>query len=381
LPPPLSQSERDADWQKLVRTLPRVPAKLAFEAGSGHGSAMRHGTSILTCQFSLSGDTVLVAGGGRLPGCDSSIRVFDLATGEERLVCQGHVCGVYELAVQPGTGFVASASEDYSVVLWNLDKRDAIFVAGGDPIVKGNVAFANARNRLAIGEGEAYEDFVNSAFVIDLDTGIEVFRHKLKDVKEVAAVAISDDGETLYVAVANHQLSPQGAELYCWDLADHRAGNWLSALLGKLFSGDRAVGGRRVWKKTHAEFNVIDLHLLPGTQRLAAAIMEQGDEYRAGVCLLDAQTGDILVKKMQSDTWAQIAIAPDGQTIAVAWGAGGIELVRATDLSPIRMLAEAQAGSFTALQFAPDGKTVVAGVSVHVEDVGPQGEVKVFRIE
>src|SRR5262249_36734517 len=153
-----SRAERDAYWQKLSRVFPRVPAALAFEAGKANGPEMKIGTSPLTFVYSLDSESIIAAGGGRLPGCDSSIRVFDSKSGNETLVCRGHVHGIYQLAIDPHSGFLASASEDFSVILWNLDRRDAVFLAGGHPIVKGEIAFATEKHWLAIGEKEAYED-------------------------------------------------------------------------------------------------------------------------------------------------------------------------------------------------------------------------------
>jgi hypothetical protein len=34
--------------------------------------------------------------------------------------------GVFDLTFDPGTGLLASASHDYSVVLWDLERNDAI---------------------------------------------------------------------------------------------------------------------------------------------------------------------------------------------------------------------------------------------------------------
>ena len=82
---------------------------------------------------------------------------------------------------------------------------------------RGN-SIRHGKTWVAIGEKEAYEECVNSAFVIGLDSGKEVFRQKLRNRREVAALALSADGNTLVVAVLNHQGSPQGTALFCWDL-------------------------------------------------------------------------------------------------------------------------------------------------------------------
>jgi WD40 repeat protein len=322
---------------------------------------MKHGTSILSCLYSADGKRIIAAGGGRIPGCDTSIRVFDCNSGIEALICQGHVCGIYELALEPRTGFLASASEDYSVFLWNLEQRDAIFLVGvgGEPIVKGHVAFASEKSWLAVGEKEAYDDLCNSAFVLDLDSGHEVFRQKLERWKEIAGLAISGDGATLVVAVANHQHNPQGVELYCWDV----------------------LRGKSVWKTSTTEIDITELHWLPGEERLAAAIMvDEGPQYCSGACLLDAKSGTVLGKKVMTGIGANVAVSPDGDTLAVAFGEGGIDLLRASDLSLLKKLVEGKGtqGGFCSVQFSPDGKTVLAGAAFHVDGQGTRGVLQTF---
>ena len=130
--PHLSDRDCDQYWERLTGLFPNVPVKWSITDGQRTRSKSHHGTSVLSCRF-LDDSTVAIAGGGRIPGCDSTIRIWDLTKDSEITVCQGHVCGIYELAIHPRTGFMASASEDYSVFLWNLKKRDVIFLVGGVP--------------------------------------------------------------------------------------------------------------------------------------------------------------------------------------------------------------------------------------------------------
>jgi WD40 repeat protein len=377
----LSRAERDAYWRKLTQVFPRVPAELAFEKGRMHGPNMSHGTSLLTCIFSLDGEQIYAAGGGRLPGCDSSVRVFDSTTGDELLVCRAHIHGIYKLALDPRTRFLASASEDFSVVLWNLEEQDAIFLTGGDPIVKGFVAFATNKPWLAIGETEAYEGLRNSVIVVDLDSGANVFRQDLLNSKEVAGLAISPDGDALFVATANYQHSPKGVELFRWDLSVSQRENWIAGKFQRLLGLQKEFGGKCVWRKSQDAFDVTELHYVPGQRRLAAAIMIDQGDYSSGVGLLDAQSGELLATRVLPGIGAIVAVSPDGQTLAIAYGEGGIELVQAADLTPLRTLAgKASQSSYCSVQFAPNGKTVIAGTALHSPGQGPRGEIQTFAI-
>ena len=174
--PILSRLERDQFWEALIEKFPRQIENWSMEDGTEPGPRMTHGTSVLACVFSPDGSLIAGAGGGCLPGCDGSIRIWDSKTGKEEQVCRGHICGIYDLAFDPLTGILASASEDYSVVLWNLEQRDTISLAGGPPVVKGHVAFAGTVPRIAIGEVMCYEEEECCVYVIDLNTGMEIFR-------------------------------------------------------------------------------------------------------------------------------------------------------------------------------------------------------------
>lgn len=364
----LSRSERDVCWDRLCEAFPRVPADLALEDGSAPGPDMMHGTSLLTCVCSADGHEILAAGGGRLPGVDSSIRVFDRASGAERLVCRGHVCGIYRLAVDPRTGIVASASEDYSVILWNLEKRDAIFLAGGPPVVKGHVAFASDRGRIAIGETEAYEGRANSAFVIDLDAGKEIFRLKLRRSKEVAGLALSADGSTLIVALANHQQRPQGVEVISYDVTPARR------FFGLLSST------KKHWTYKTKEMNIYQLLWVPGKQLLVAEIGFLLEDSFSGACLFDADSGLPLAKRTTKGIGAAVAVSPDGQTVALAVEKGPIELLRAADLTLMKTIAGSDGKRFSALQFSPDGNSLLGGATLHPAKGGPRGQVMLFDL-
>jgi WD40 repeat protein len=359
--PLLSRTEQDAYWERLIGAFPRVPSELAFDDGSAAGPAMKHGTSVLSCLYSLHGASIIAAGGGRIPGCDTAIRVFDSETGDETLVCRGHIFGIYELAIDPHTGFVASASEDYSVILWNLERRDAIFLVGEHPIVKGHVSFCKGRRWLAVGEIEAYEDFQNAAYIIDLDTGDEVFRHDLREKKEIGGLAMPPGGAKLVATINNHQGSPQGTELVCWNVLD----------------------GKVEWSRSMSDRNLRQLFFLPNEERIVASAWVDGFAagYATGAYLLDARSGSTLAERILPGIGSCFAVSPDGETIAVCYGEGGLELLRTSDLEVVKTLRpnmEEPRTHFCSLAFSPDGTTLIAGTAFHVPDVGTQGEVLRF---
>ena len=76
LKPRLSRADRDSYWKRLTRRFRHVPAQWSITDGRRPKPKSYHGTSILSCRF-LDDSTVAIAGGGRIPGCDSTMRVWE----------------------------------------------------------------------------------------------------------------------------------------------------------------------------------------------------------------------------------------------------------------------------------------------------------------
>ena len=72
--------------------------------------------------MSISPDGSTLAGGSG----DGSIRLWDVASGEEKAVLAGHTASVRSLSFSPWDGrFLASAGDDGRVRLWELELGDA----------------------------------------------------------------------------------------------------------------------------------------------------------------------------------------------------------------------------------------------------------------
>lgn len=124
---------------------------------------------LLCAAFSPDGAWVALAGGGCIP-CHPAIWVAALPNLETVAALHGHQ-GVHDLAWDPGSGLLASASNDYTVVLWDVPREDHVLACGGDdePIVKGAVAFGDGV--LYVGESEPFEDLASRLLRVDLTTG------------------------------------------------------------------------------------------------------------------------------------------------------------------------------------------------------------------
>jgi WD40 repeat protein len=164
-----------------------------------------HDRPILALAFSADGRSLAVSGGGLIPGA-SSVRVIDVETRSVRRICHGHVMGVFDLAYDPRTGLLASASHDYSVLLWEVDDRnDAIFLVGDADADISRHCVGFAGNRVLIGDGETFAGEHASLTSVDLDDGST---HTLIELDHdrrlgIAVLDLLPGGEAI-VAVIDH---------------------------------------------------------------------------------------------------------------------------------------------------------------------------------
>lgn len=159
----------DETWKKLVQSFDRTLVGVAIEdalrpLGEGEGQP-----PFICGAFSPDGTMIALSGGGRIPS-HPAIWVARVPTFETVAALHGHQ-GVHDLAWDPKTGLLASASNDYCVVCWDVPRGDHLFVYGGDdePIVKGSVAFGDGV--LYIGESEPFLEHAARLLRVDLATG------------------------------------------------------------------------------------------------------------------------------------------------------------------------------------------------------------------
>lgn len=90
---------------------------------------------ISTIQFSPDG-TQLATG-----DTDGNIQLWNAATGQQILVCQGHTRRVWSIAFNPDGQLLASASEDHTIRLWQVDSGQCIHCFEGHQDWAVSVAF------------------------------------------------------------------------------------------------------------------------------------------------------------------------------------------------------------------------------------------------
>jgi WD40 repeat protein len=102
-----SFAERLPPFVALWYALPDLPHFALIRTLQGH----MHG--VYGCAVSLDGTLVVSA------SRDKSLKVWNAASGAERLILQGHAAAVIGCAVSPGGTFIVSASDDTTLKVWD----------------------------------------------------------------------------------------------------------------------------------------------------------------------------------------------------------------------------------------------------------------------
>ncbi len=275
-----------------------------------------HSQSVGALAISPDGKT-LVSGSD-----DTTIKVWNLETGNLLLTLTGHTDIILSLAISPNGQTIASSSLDGTVKLWNLQTGELIRTIKRDWLVK-SIAYSPDGQKIAIGSwnktrrkaeievwnsstGEVIQSFSLSresnlfvAFSPDgktlgsanedgtiklwnMDTGESL--PTLKQDNAVKAIAFSPDGKTL-LSVSYTQT------VKVWDL---QTGTNLTPL------------------KTLGVFLVNAVAFTPNNQMFASAIVD--DDNTLG--LWDLQTGKLLQIFTGYSNWvSSLAFTPNGQTL------------------------------------------------------------------
>jgi WD40 repeat protein len=373
---------RDARWH-----LPYLPPDLPPHVGRVLGDTrMRHPEpagdqprGVFSVAYSPDG-TALASG-----SADGTAKVWDLATGRERVTYRGHadqsddptagknVLGVAAVAFHPKEAWVASAAGN-QVHLWAADTGKPVKVLAkldkAEFPLK-SIAFSPDGRRLAAGG----DDGVVRVFAVD--TGKETFKSPARNAR-VERVAFSRDGKRVAAADANGAAAvyaPGAANPVPLNVTVVPAG----ACLGVAFAPDGAglfTGGtdgrvRLIGAPGGAEGagqpvggvarefaghdrGINDLAVTPDGQFLVTA----GDDKTVRVW--DAKTA-APVRSFQGHLTKVLGVAvrPDGRQVASAGADGAIRLWDLRPADDHRALTGA-AGPVWAAAVSPDGKRAAA---------------------
>jgi WD40 repeat protein/serine/threonine protein kinase/tetratricopeptide (TPR) repeat protein len=304
-----------------------------------------HTTSVLRVAFE--------PGGGRLAsaGADGTVKVWDVASGQEVLSFQGHTREVYGLAFSPDGKWLASASWDGTVKVWDA--------AGGQEVrsfkepsgFATRVAFSPDGQWLAWGSADFSQlDQSREIKVCDVASG-RVVTSLQEDAPWVSGVAFSPDGSRLASASIKVDAGTHQA-VKVWDL---RTGQEVLALKG--YTGGMTSPFRNAVARGQIIPRVTKYPRGPGvTFRPDGKRLAWAGEDRT-VRVWDSSTGQEILSLQAEGNRAGsqcVAFSPDGRRLAAA-SSDRLRVWNAETGQEVLALG-GHAASIWDVAFSPDGE-------------------------
>ncbi len=256
---------------------------------------------------------------------DTTVKLWDAASGREVLALNGHSRIVYSVAFSPDGKRLATASWDDTVKLWDVVTGREVLTLQGNIEGLRSVAFSPDGKRLA---SAAWDK--TAVKLWDAATGQEVLTLQ-GQTEPVNSVAFSPDGKRLASG----------------------SGKWQSPLPGAVTLWDAASGQAILTLQGHTS-NIWCVAFSPDGKRLASASEDKT------VKLWDAATGQevLTLKGHTSDVWS-VAFSPDGKLLVSGSADETVKLWDAASGQELRTF-KGHADKVEGVAFSPDGKRLAS---------------------
>jgi WD40 repeat protein len=294
----------------------------------------------------------------------TALHLFDIATGKEKQMCQGHTKPVYGIRAQPRGKLIASTSSDSTIRLW--DPADSKELRRWRPESTFHpVVFTPD------GKALAFSDYDKKSFirVVELDTDKQLLR---LDTERTHQLAFSANGKLL--------LTADFTRIEIWDVAK-----------GKLLRELEDVPETKLPPLIISEhapwltYSVHSLNMSPDGTKAAAAYVRMGGE--CSVYLWDTATGKKIAgwpgeKKFN----APLAFSPDDKFLAAVQERGKSDRnVILWDFKKEQIVAQFPIADIACgcIAFSSDGKLLAIGgeyrSTVQIYEIATKKEIARWR--
>jgi WD40 repeat protein/class 3 adenylate cyclase/tRNA A-37 threonylcarbamoyl transferase component Bud32 len=349
-------------WQRQIH--------LELRTLRGHGAAVcgvafsPDGTRVVTCSF------------------DKTAKVWDPATGKERLTLSGHSSRVTAVAFSPGGDRIVTGSDDHTAKVWDATNGRELLTLQGHAAQVRAVAYSPDGQKIVTGSVD------QTARVWDPSRGNPLLT-VIETTNAIGSIAFSKDGTRIVTS------SGSGNEFDLWvAVSDHTAKVW-DASNGKLqltlsghassikavtFSpdGKRILTGSwdntaKLWDATSGQelltfkrgnaWPILSVAFSPDGQRIATGSYDQT------VTLWDVASGkQLLTLKGHSSSINSLAFSPNGQQIATAggdWMSSADHTAKVWDAGSDRQVLTliGHTNSVHVAAYSPTGERIVTGSS------------------
>ncbi|KAG9070428.1 hypothetical protein KI688_007964 [Linnemannia hyalina] len=335
----------------------------------------------------FSPDSQQIAFGGN----HSTVRVWDVTSGEELLAMEGHTGSIYSVDYSPCGKLIASAGYDKTVRLWSSQTGESLLVF----VLKGYMYGFMSVKFSSDGRQLVSSCWDGSIRFWDPETG-ELVREFNSPLDNVLSLAYSPDGKWI---ASGHGGAQIGGSLRLWDAVSYEPGPVLQGHTRDVEGVAFSPNGQ--WIASASEDKTVRLwDALTGTPILILSghdatvqdvafspnglqIVSGGDDMKVRLWELSSNKSSVELEGYRIDSLLKTAYSSDGLSILTA----SDHRVHQWDSTTGRSLQNAfqfpEAVWVEYVEFSPDGNQIAAAVedSVQVWDLRTCAAGSVFKVE